>query len=901
MMKITINYKKLHLLLLFTGIILNAMAQEHKRVRQSINEDWKFFPNHIEQAYSENFNDSTWQAITLPHTWNKLDAIDEVKGYDRKVCWYRKTIYISKEKEKQHSYLFFEGVNQIAEVYVNGQYVGKHQGGYTQFNFEITSLIRYNHKNTIAIKVDNRHNADIPPLSADYTFWGGIYRDVYMVYTNDLHFDNSHYASTGVYITTPDVSKDKATIKIRSLITNESSTINKVNICYTINNKFGELVCTTNKKITVGKEIHKQIISENIEIKTPKLWSPLNPYLYTVTVQIKDAETSETWDEVIQPLGLRWFTFSAEKGFFINGEHIKLIGTNRHQDYLEIGNALPDEMHIRDVQLVKEMGGNFLRISHYPQDPTVLEMCDKLGILTSVEIPIVDKITESQAFSDNCFHMAKEMVYQNYNHPSVIIWAYMNEVLLRPPFKQDEQRHAIYVKNVTGLAQQIEDTLRKADPSRYTMIPNHGAFGRYKDARLTQIPMIVGWNLYQGWYGGKFADFDKYLDKHRAELPTKPMIVTEYGADVHARLHSFEPERFDYTVEYGNRYHEHYLKAIMERPFIAGAAIWNLADFYSASRGNARPTVNCKGIVGLDRELKDNYLLYKALLHQNPVVELGQKEWKIRGGTATETSDKCIQRVYVYANTKEVELFLNGQSMGIQPVKDYKACWNIPFVNGKNILEALSRVNGKSYSDKNIIDFKMIPAKLKSKSLPFTEVNILLGSKRYFEDKLLNIVWIPEQAYVQDSWGYIGGEPYRSKTKYGSFPCADMDIIGTDTDPIFQSQRVGLTAFKIDVPDGKYTLSLLWAELVSDIEHEELAYNLGDEKIQEAISQRVFNVKINDEIVEYQLNLTQQYGAEKAIIKKYELNVTNGKGIRIEFEPISGNTILNALRLYKAL
>jgi beta-galactosidase len=900
-MKITIKYKNLHLLILFTGIVFNAMAQQHNRVKQSINEDWKFFRDTIEQAHSEDFNDSSWQTITLPHTWNKLDAIDEVKGYDRKVCWYRKTVYISKENAKKHSYLFFEGVNQIADVYVNGQYVGRHQGGYTQFNFEITSLIKYNQKNTIALKVDNRHNADIPPLSADFTFWGGIYRDVYLVHTYDLHFDNSHYASSGVYITTPDVSKEKATIKIRSSITNEAATKNKVNICYTINNNFGEPIFTTNKKIAIDKQASEQIVSDDIEIKAPNLWSPQNPYLYTVSTQIKDIETGEIWDEVIQPLGLRWFEFKAEEGFFINGEHLKLIGTNRHQDYLKMGNALPDEMHIRDVKLVKEMGGNFLRISHYPQDPTVLEMCDKLGILTSIEIPIVDKITESQAFTDNCIHMAKEMVYQNFNHPSVIIWAYMNEVLLRPPFKQDEQRHAVYVKNVTALAQQIEDTIRKADPSRYTMIPNHGAFDRYNDAKLTQIPMVVGWNLYQGWYGGEFPDFDNYLDKHRAELPTKPMIVTEYGADVHSRLHSFEPERFDYTVEYGNRYHEHYLKAIMERPFVAGATIWNLADFYSAGRGNARPTVNCKGIVGLDRELKDNYLLYKALLHQDPVVELAQKEWKIRGGIGAETSNQCTQAVYVYSNTNKVELFLNGQSMGVQAVKDYKAAWSVPFVNGENILEAVSMVDGKTYSDKNIIDFRMTPDNLKSKTLPFTEVNILLGSKRYFEDKLLDLVWIPEQAYHQGSWGYIGGSSYRSKTKYGSFPCADMDIKGTDTDPVFQSQRVGLTAFKMDVPDGRYTLSLLWAELVSDREHEKLAYNLGDEKIQEAVSQRVFNVKINGEIVEYQLNLTQQYGAEKAIIKKYELSVSGGKGITIEFEPISGNTILNALRLYKGL
>ncbi|GAF03339.1 malectin domain-containing carbohydrate-binding protein [Saccharicrinis fermentans] len=411
--------------------------------------------------------------------------------------------------------------------------------------------------------------------------------------------------------------------------------------------------------------------------------------------------------------------------------------------------------------------------------------------------------------------------------------------------------------------------------------------------------MIVGWNLYQGWYGGQLDGFDKYLDRHKNELPNKPVIVTEYGADVHTRLHSFHPERFDYTVEYGNMYHEHYLNTILKRDFVAGANIWNLADFYSAFRGNARPAVNCKGIVGLDRELKDSYLLYKTALHAETVLEIGQKEWKIRGGIAREDGDYCIQPVNVYSNSKEVELFANGKSMGKRKVNAYKASWDIPFVNGDNLLEAVCIENGIKYRDRNMIDFRLAPLKPKSRSLPFTEINILLGSKRYFEDRLLDIIWIPEKEYQKGSWGYIGGTPYRKKTKYGSFPCADINIKDTDKDPIFQSQRVGLDAVKFDVPNGKYTLSLLWAELVSDIYHEKLAYNLGHEIIKEEVTNRIFNITINGETVENNLNIAEKYGAERAITKKYEITVSDGKGINIEFEAVSGNPILNALRLYK--
>jgi beta-galactosidase len=880
---------------------MSGFAQNVSRTKNSINEDWKFYRSDLAQGESVELNDSSWQSINIPHTWNNIDATDDVKGYDRMICWYRKTVTVASEAANKHTFLYFEGVNQIADVYVNGSFVGKHTGGYTQFNFDITPFVIYDADNIIAVKVDNRHNVDVPPLSADFTFFGGIYRDVFLVHTNHVHFDNSNFASSGVYVTTPEVSKEKASVQIRSFLKNEADEKCKFKLDYSIVDRSGQIVFSKNQKVTVGEKSASEVMVDDIEIDKPNLWSPANPYLYKIIVQIEDIKTGKKLDEVICPLGIRWFEFTADEGFFINGEHLKLMGTNRHQDYLKMGNALHDEMHIRDVKLIKEMGGNFLRIAHYPQDPTILAMCDQLGIIATVEIPIVDKITETQEFSDNCIYMAKEMVHQNFNHPSLVIWAYMNEVLLRPPFKKDKEHHAKYLKNVTALAQQIEDAIRTEDPSRCTMIPNHGAFNLYNDAQLTQIPMVVGWNLYQGWYGSEFPDFDKFLDKSHAELPNKPMIVTEYGADVHSRLHSFNPIRFDYTVEYGNLYHEHYLKAIEERQFVAGANIWNLADFHSSYRGNARPGINCKGIVGLDRELKDTYLLYKACLHSGTVLEIGQKEWKIRGGLAPKGSNQCNQPVNVYSNAEKVELFLNGKSMGEKQVDNYKASWDIPFINGENILEAQCESDSKIVRDRNVIDFRLVPFNLKSETSQFTGLNVLMGSERYFEDKLLDVVWIPEKEYEEGSWGYIGGTDFQNKTRYGNFPISDLAIKDTDKDPIFQSQRVGLSAVKFDVPDGKYSLSLLWAELVSDIKHEKLAYNLGNDKIQQEVNERIFNVKINGLMVEFNLNLTEKYGAERAISKKYEVVVSGGEGLIIEFEPVSGNPILNALSLYRLL
>ncbi|MEP4946413.1 MAG: glycoside hydrolase family 2 TIM barrel-domain containing protein, partial [Flavobacteriaceae bacterium] len=700
--------------------------------------------------------------------------------------------------------------------------------------------------------------------------------------------------------TTPEVSKERAKVHVTYLLNNTEITKRTVQLRQQILDKEGNTVSNTSQKITLKKRTNKITAKTEIDITNPKLWSPKNPYLYRVLSQITDAKTGAVLDESIQPLGLRWYKFDPEKGFFLNGESLKLIGTNRHQDYAQKGNALTDEMHVRDIRLLKEMGGNFLRIAHYPQDPTVLETCDRLGILASVEIPIVNAITETEAFSRNCLFMTEEMVKQNFNHPSLIIWAYMNEVLLRLPFNQktEKERYEVYAKNVTKLASNIDQHIRKLDPDRYTMIPNHGAIDRYKDAGLTAVPMILGWNLYQGWYSGVFEGFDSNLDKLHKLFPKQSIIITEYGADVHPRLHSFIPERFDYTVEYGNKYHEHYLKAILKRPFVAGATIWNLNDFYSETRGYAKPRVNLKGITSLTREKKDTWWLYKTFLANEPIVKFGQNQWKIRGGIADPGKEFATQTVNVYSNGKMVELTCNDMVYNAN-VNNNIASFMIPFYNGKNNLKAKSIIDGNEVVDILSIDFRLAPNKFSEYPNTFQELNVLLGSTRMYEDPVKNQIWLPEQPYSEGSWGYMGGQAYRAKTRHGSLPSSELDIIDTEDDPIYQTQRVGIEKFKLDVPIGKYTISLHWAEFESNIAHEKIAYNLGNDKIDEDVNERIFNVHINGQQLERNFNLTEQYGPERAVNIKYEILVLDNKGISIDFEAVKGKPVLNALQIRK--
>ena len=603
-------------------------------------------------------------------------------------------------------------------------------------------------------------------------------------------------------------------------------------------------------------------------------------------------------DEVVNPLGLRWFKFDSEKGFFLNGKGRKLIGTARHQDYFQKGNALRDELHVQDVLLLKEMGGNYLRVSHYPQDPVIMEMCDKLGIVTSVEIPVVNAVTETEEFLHNSVEMAKEMVRQDFNRPSVMIWGYMNEIFLRRPYTEGKQLEDYY-RFTEKVARALEATIREEDPSRYTMMAYHNMPQYYEDAHLTEIPMIQGWNLYQGWYEPDINEFQRLLDRAHKVYKGKVLMVTEYGPGVDPRVHSYQPERFDFSQEYGLVYHKHYLNEMMKRPFIAGSSLWNLNDFYSESRVDAVPHVNNKGVVGLNREKKDVYWFYKTALSRRPILVIGNREWKSRGGVVNTAQKECIQSVPVFSNAEEVELFVNNKSLGKKKIEDNYALFDVPFVSGENLLEAVAVTGDNKLRDMLRIQFQLVGSQLKDEAVPFTELNVMLGSPRYFEDRAANVAWIPEQEYKPGSWGFIGGTSYRRQTGFGTMLGSDIDIHGTDMNPIFQTQRVGIKSFKADVPNGEYSVYLHWAELESDKEREALVYNLGADSEQTFAGNRSFGISINGTTVSDDFNVARDYGYARAVIKKFVITVKDGKGVSVDFHKKEGEPILNAIRIYR--
>jgi len=874
---------KKNTLLLFAilSFALNSFSQNPGRQLISLNDGWAF---QKENGQSINVN--------IPHTWNDKDVLDDAPGYYRGLGIYKRKLKLDQSSKGKEIFLVFNGVAQEAEILINGKSAGKHIGSYTRFTVSITKFLNFT-DDVIEVRANNRFNENIPPLTADFTFFGGLYRNVNLLITEPVHFTQNDSGSSGVYITTPQVSANLASIQVKSLIDNSSAATKKIQINNRLINADGKEIASQNSVVSIASGENKIIVQDFKTVKQPKLWSPENPYLYRIITKISDAGSKVVLDQISNPLGFRWFKFDAEKGFFLNDKPLKIIGASRHQDYEGLGNAVPDALQTKDVELLKQMGGNFLRIAHYPQDPLILEACDRLGILASVEVPLVNTITESEAFTTNSLNMQTEMIKQNFNHPSVVIWAYMNEILLRPKFVNDKPRQEIYFNHIRELAQKLENLTRKLDPSRYTMLVNHGAFDNYNRVGLTKIPMIVGWNLYSGWYSGIPADFGKFLDRHHKELPDKPFLVTEYGADADPRIRSFQPVRFDKSVEYATKFHQTYLNAMLERPFVSGGMAWNLADFNSETREETMPHINNKGLLTIGRQPKDTYFLYQAYLSDKPYLKITSAQWKSRAGIADSLKLTSTQPLQVATNQKSAELFLNGKSLGVKEATDHICEWQVPFIDGMNQIKVVSGFN----TDEADIDFQLQPYKFSDK-IPFENINILLGSKRFYIDEKNQQLWLPDQPYKTGSWGWIGGEAYKgtnNRILYGS----DKNILQTDNDPVYQTQQVGIKQFKLDVPDGEYELVLHFAELVGGETKEALAYNLDNNHKKEIEEQRIFNVTINNVLFLEQLNLAKDFGYTKAVEKKTRLTIQNGKGISVEFNEIIGKPVLNAIQLRK--
>ncbi|TDG36172.1 glycoside hydrolase family 2 protein [Pedobacter changchengzhani] len=837
----------LFILLTFNG--LATIAQK----KVSINENWEF--SKVEQS-------TNWEKINLPHTWNATDVIDEIPGYYRGIGWYKKQLKVSFSKNER-VYLKFEGANNNTEVFVNGKSVGTHVGGYTAFIFDVTAYLNPVGENEIKVKVDNAVNLNDLPVSADFTFYGGIYRDVFLIVKDELHFDMKNSGSSGVFISTPSVSAKKGTVKVVGKIENESNKPKKIALLTTIKDAFGKVVYESTKTKNIAKNAIWDFNFSDAEILNPNLWSPEQPNLYAVELKIIDQRTKKIIDSSTQPLGFRWFRFDADKGFFLNDKHLKLIGTNRHQDREGYGNALTGDMHEQDIRLIKDMGANFIRIAHYPQDPRVLEMCDKLGLLVWEEIPVVNEINTTKEFADHAKLSLVEMIRQHYNHPSIIIWAYMNEIFATNKMRKLVERKELLAKT-TALAKELEKIVKTEDSSRKTAMALEYTYAdEYLETGIGNVCDIVGWNLYIGWYQEDMTKFGPFLDDWHKKYPTKSFIISEYGAGSDTRIHSLTPTRYDYSVEYQEDNLESYYQQIMARPFVSGATVWNSFDFNSEGRMDVVPNINNKGLLTVDRKPKDSYYFFKAALSSTPFIKIASSDWMNRAGRAeSEQFAFCKQPVVIYSNLPNVELFNNGVSLGVKPTQGFKAIWDVPFNNGLNQLVA--KANNKL--DQIAINFHLQPYLLSDPS--FTSIAVNFGSKEYFLEQSTGLVWEPEREYTEGYWGFV-------KNNYVYTQPTRFDVKRTTNDPLFYAYLKDANSIKFDVADGNYEVELLFVD------------QIGNNR---------FSTLINGNAV---FAYPSQNQEKAAITVKAFVEVTTGKGLIVSFDKMQGSPIISGIKIRK--
>ena len=650
--------------------MLYGMSMFAQRQDILLNNDWNF-------RFSHQVQKGTEVRVDLPHTWNAQDALSGKIDYKRGIGNYEKNLFIRPEWKGKRLFIRFEGVNNIADVFINRRHIGEHRGGYGAFIFEITGKVEYGKENSILVRVNNGEQLDIMPLVGDFNFYGGIYRDVHLLITDETCISPLDYASPGVRLIQDSVSHRYA--KVRAIVDLSNGSSGNQEVELNVRLLDGQRVVkegTKNVNLS-GNEVMQQELT--FEIDQPHLWNGRqDPFLYQAEVTL--FRNGQMVDRVTQPLGLRFYRIDSDKGFFLNGKHLPLKGVCRHQDRSEVGNALRPQHHEEDAALMLEMGVNAVRLAHYPQATYFYDLMDKNGIIVWAEIPFVgpggynDKgFVDLPAFRANGKEQLKELIRQHYNHLSICVWGLFNELT------ELGDNPVEYIKELNVLAHQ-EDTTR----------PTTSASNQMGD--LNFITDAIAWNRYDGWYGGTPADLGKWLDRMHKDHPKICIAISEYGAGAsiyHQQdsLVKTVPTSWWHPENWQTYYHIENWKTISSRPYVWGSFVWNMFDFGAAHRTEGdRPGINDKGLVTFDRKVrKDAFYFYKANWNrEEPMLYLTGKRNTVR--------TQRLQTITAFTNLSGAELFVNGKSYGKAIPDSYAILeWkNVELEPGENEIKVVS-------------------------------------------------------------------------------------------------------------------------------------------------------------------------------------------------------------------
>lgn len=668
------------LLIVFSSILsFTATASTNDQGRQTIsfNSDWQF---HFAYNFEQNIKK---ESVNLPHTWNAQETLKGIADYNRTSGIYENTLMVGPEWKNKRLFLYFEGANSVATIFINNKFVQEHNGGYTAFCVEVTNFVKPG-KNSIKVQVSNAYRLDVLPLHGDFNVYGGIHRPVSLIVTNQNCISPLDHGSAGVYLNQQRVSNQSAQIKVLSKLSILNS-VNNLSLKTTIYNKDKKIVSTTVSVIGNG---NSKEATQDFNITKPHLWNgKANPYLYTVVVSLWQNE--QLIDQVTQPLGLRYFNVDPEKGFFLNGKYLDLYGVGRHEDFAGKGSALSNVDHDSDMQLIKEIGATAARLTHYPQNKHFYDLCDQNGIILWSEIPFVGPggytgtgYLKTASLEASVKTTLTELIRQNYNHPSICFWGLFNEL------KLDHDDPRPFIKELNELA-------KKEDPSRLTTLASN-----LSEKEFTDLTDLMGWNQYFGWYGGDFDDIGMWADKTHKALPNKPISVSEYGAGASPFKHVEELKKISpkgkfHPEEWQTAFHEEHWLAFKKRPFIWCKFVWVLADFGSSIRTEGDDnSINDKGLVTYNRAIKkDAFYFYKANWNPQPMLYIAERRNTVRYNPITT--------IKVFSNLKSAELWVNGKKLGEENKNELNIMlWeNVKLNPGTNKIVVRTKSDGKLLED----------------------------------------------------------------------------------------------------------------------------------------------------------------------------------------------------------
>ncbi len=602
-----------------------------------------------------------WDWVTLPHTWNAIDGQDGGNDYYRGTAYYAKQLKKFDLPKADKYYMEFHGANSSADLYINGSKIASHDGGYSTWRADITDVLKED--NLIVVAVDNGENDRVYPQMADFTFYGGLYRDVSIIAVSDSHFDLDYYGGSGIMVT-PEIKGKDADVTIEVFLTNPKDGQKLIYKVYDAEqNVIAQMklaVADTKAVITIPK-VHK--------------WhGRKDPYLYKAEVELVEGDM--VTDRVASSFGCRSFQIDPEKGFILNGEEYPLRGVSRHQDRWGVGNALLPEHHREDMEYICEMGATTIRLAHYQHDQFFYDLCDEKGMVVWAEIPYISK--HMPGGRENTFNQMKELIVQNYNHPSIVVWGLSNEISMAGSDEDLVENHKL-----------LNDMVHEMDPTRLTTIACVSMCDIHDP--YVQIPDVVSYNHYFGWYGGDTSMNGPWFDNFHKTFPNIPIGVSEYGCEA-LNWHTSNPAQGDYTEEYQAYYHEELIKQLFTRKYLWATHVWNMFDFGADARNEGGENgQNHKGLMTFDRKYKKDALYaYKAWLSDEPFVHICGKRYVDRVEDVT--------KVTVYSNLPEVELFVNGKSLGRKASAEHFFYFEVPN-EGVSELEAVAG----DYRDKSII------------------------------------------------------------------------------------------------------------------------------------------------------------------------------------------------------